>query len=136
MCRSVGAWGRLAFSEEFKASWEILRAVFEVKSEVSTGLILIDSPVAALQEFLTQLCGEMPSLDEWGKFTRWRRDMPHTRLRHRPSRQARFIRAARTPARTIYRNSVLNSLNSLCQPVKPIQTSMTFPTVRFAHRPL
>lgn len=60
---------------EFKASWEFLTSVFDVKEVISSGITIWETPLGDLATHLSDLCSEMPSLDEWLRFSRWQREM-------------------------------------------------------------
>ena len=64
-----------AVNDTFKKSWEFLKTVFDLKADVSTGIKFLDSPVGILATHLLGLKSEIQSLDDWLKFSRWRRDM-------------------------------------------------------------
>ena len=64
-----------AWTAEFKESWKFLKSVFDLKADVSTGFTIVHTPVGELAKHLMELRGGTSSLDEWLKFSRWRRDM-------------------------------------------------------------
>lgn len=66
---------RLAASADFSAAWTFLRSLFDVKANISTGYVPLETPVGELAERLQLLSDSTSSLDEWLKFSRWQRDM-------------------------------------------------------------
>jgi len=64
-----------AAADEFKASWDFLRSVFDIKSDNSSGIKLIDMPVGKLANHLHELKTKTAALDDWLQFSRWRLDM-------------------------------------------------------------
>lgn len=74
-CRQVLANVKSAISGDFKASWEFLKTLFDLKSNVSSGITFASADVGALAIHLKSLLEQAASIDEWLKFSRWRRDM-------------------------------------------------------------
>ena len=66
---------RLAGSADFASAWKFLRSLFDVKTNVSTGYVPVETPVGELAERLRSLSESSSSLDEWLKFSRWQREM-------------------------------------------------------------
>ncbi len=60
---------------DFSESLKFLRSVFSFQSETGQGLTIPHMPLELLSNFLLGLRSAMGSLDEWLKFSRWRRDM-------------------------------------------------------------
>lgn len=57
------------------AALKFLRTVFSFRAETGHGLAISQMPMGVLGRFLQGLCSAQGSLDEWLKFSRWRRDM-------------------------------------------------------------
>jgi very-short-patch-repair endonuclease len=58
-----------------KESWTFLRTLFDIQADISTGLILISSPVGEIANHFTMLKEKSALLEEWIRFSRWNRDM-------------------------------------------------------------
>jgi len=61
--------------KEFKASWEFLKTLFDLKVDVSTGFTIVNTDVGTLATHMKHLREQSGTIDEWLKFSRWRRDM-------------------------------------------------------------
>lgn len=66
---------RSALHEDVRAALRFLRTVFSFRAETGHGLTIPQMPIGVLGDYLKGLCSELGSLDEWLKFSRWRRDM-------------------------------------------------------------
>lgn len=64
-----------ALGDEFTHSLNFLESVFSFEEEAGHGLTIPNMPLELLSQYLQGLCSEMGSLDEWLKFSRWRRNM-------------------------------------------------------------
>lgn len=64
-----------AINGEFPESLKFLRSVFSFSAETGQGIPIPQMPIGQLAGFLSGLGSAMGSLDEWLKFSRWRRDM-------------------------------------------------------------
>jgi len=56
-------------------SWKFLQSVLDVSAKAANEISLHDLPVGEVALHLNILCTEIASLDDWLKFSRWRRDM-------------------------------------------------------------
>ncbi|RLT06857.1 MAG: DUF4011 domain-containing protein [Planctomycetota bacterium] len=74
-CRKIVADVRAAMSGEFKSSWDFLKSLFDLKADVSSGITIANAHVGQLAAHLKGLQPRASSMDEWLKFSRWRRDM-------------------------------------------------------------
>lgn len=74
-CRQVFANVRSAISGDFKTSWDFLKTLFDLKANVSSGITFANAEVGQLATHLKGLLEQAKSIDEWLKFSRWRRDM-------------------------------------------------------------
>lgn len=66
---------REVMNAPFLEAWSFLKAIFDMKASVSTGITILDSPIAKVASHLTRLRNETASLDEWLKFSRWQKEM-------------------------------------------------------------
>jgi very-short-patch-repair endonuclease len=64
-----------ALGDDFSHSLNFLQSVFWFEEETGHGLSIPNMPLELLSQYLQGLCSEMGSLDEWLKFSRWRRNM-------------------------------------------------------------
>jgi very-short-patch-repair endonuclease len=66
---------KAAVSGEFRSSWEFLKTLFDLNSDISTGFTVVKSEMSFLALKMNELRLEAGSLQEWIKFSRWKRDM-------------------------------------------------------------
>lgn len=59
----------------FKDAWNFLRSLFDLKTTTSSGKTIFDTPVGDLVTQLGGLSCRMALLDDWLKYSRWKRDM-------------------------------------------------------------
>lgn len=74
-CHRILTDVRSAISGDFKPSWEFLKSLFDLKSNVSSGITISNAAVGQLAVHLKSLKERASSVDVWLKFSRWRRDM-------------------------------------------------------------
>ncbi|MCA9034306.1 MAG: DUF4011 domain-containing protein [Planctomycetaceae bacterium] len=60
---------------EFKASWKFLMSLFELDTDVSVGITIRNAEFSELAQWFDLLRQQTTGIDDWMKFSRWKRDM-------------------------------------------------------------